>query len=550
MRSVSLPQKALLWLGLGAVLFTGIVVVEVVVDRDVDLGFLLALLLAAGAMFGLGLWMVHGLTQRWQAVSNHLTDVATGRVTGKRRKPKMEPELAEIWRWADELGQKAAKANVPAAAAASTKAGGKDGFEFADDKQRLEAFLQSIGDGISIVDREMSIVFMNEAMRGMFGDRLGENCYRVYENKSEICPGCPVLKAMETGEVHHSLRRAYDRRGNLIYFESTGSAIRDAKGRIVGGLELARDATRRIKLERNVEIRSRQLSAANIELRGANQQLARAYADLQQAHIERIHAEKMASLGVLVSGIAHEINNPLNFVAGSSKLLNEHLRELIGLLDSIEDLDLPTVVREKIQQRKQEVEYDFLVEDLEKIAKNINTGADRMKGIVQNLRSFSRVDRGHKEEFNVRDGLESTLQILHHQYKDRISIQRDFQPTSPIICSPGQVNQVFMNILHNSIQAIEGTGKINVAIREVDSGVRVSITDSGPGIHPDELGQVFDPFFTTKKVGEGTGLGLSISYGIVEAHGGRLWVASEPGKGSTFHIDLPRRAVDDKTKGN
>jgi len=262
-----------------------------------------------------------------------------------------------------------------------------------------------------------------------------------------------------------------------------------------------------------------------------------------------VHSEKMASLGVLVSGIAHEINNPLNFVSGSIKLLQQHLRSVMDLVQTYDKLSLSPDDRASVDLMREELEFDFVHEDIQKNIKNIFTGAERMNQIVRNLRSFSRLDSGRREEFNIQEGLESTLQILYNQYKDRITIERDYQPGSQVVGNPGQLNQVFMNILHNAIQSIEKNGKISIAVHPVKGSMRISISDTGPGIDEKDLDHVFDPFFTTKKVGEGTGLGLSISYGIVKDHGGRLWVESERGKGSTFHIELPIQPAKEIARG-
>jgi len=413
-------------------------------------------------------------------------------------------------------------------------------LELGAEKRKMEAFLRGIGDGITIIDGNYQIIFLNDAARQGFGDHLGEFCYRVFANKDEVCADCPVRKAMETGDIHHGQQKFTDSRGNQRFYELTGSPIRDENGQTIAGLELARDVTPRIKLERNVEIRSRQLSSTNVQLRHTNEQLQEVIDDLKKTQLILVNAEKMASLGVLVSGLAHEINNPLNFVSASIKLLTENLKALMELLNEYEHLHLPDESRAEIDRMKQAIEYDYVLSDIEKIIKNITTGADRMKQIVENLRTFSRVDATRQENVNITEGLDSTLQILHHLYKDRIKIVKDYRPLPKITGNPGQLNQVFMNILHNAIQAIPERGTISICVEPLEPRqVRIAIHDDGVGISAEDQRQIFDPFFTRKKVGEGTGLGLSISYGIVKEHGGVLRVESEVGKGSTFFIELP-----------
>jgi len=225
------------------------------------------------------------------------------------------------------------------------------------------------------------------------------------------------------------------------------------------------------------------------------------------------------------------------------------VRSLMELLDAYDKIEMPGQSREAIGQLKEELELEYLSEDVDKMVKSIATGAERMAQIVQNLRTFSRLDSTRREDVNVQEGLESTLQILHHQYKDRIAIERDYHPIPLIPGNPGQLNQVYMNVLHNAIQAIDGKGMIRISVHVVKEHVRISIGDSGAGIDPETLKHVFDPFFTTKKVGEGTGLGLSISYGIVEGHGGKLWAESTVGKGTVFHIDLPLAQEKEMARG-
>jgi two-component system NtrC family sensor kinase len=174
-----------------------------------------------------------------------------------------------------------------------------------------------------------------------------------------------------------------------------------------------------------------------------------------------------------------------------------------------------------------------------KIVKNVTTGAERVKEIVDNLRTFSRVDTTAKSPVDLREGIESTLSLLYHEYKNRVDIVRDYGDVPTLLGHPGKLNQVFMNLLHNAIQAIEGTGTVKIRTAVEDGHAVVSFSDTGVGIPPETIKNIFDPFFTTKEVGKGTGLGLSISYSIVRDHGGRIEVASKVGVGTTFTIRLP-----------
>jgi signal transduction histidine kinase len=212
---------------------------------------------------------------------------------------------------------------------------------------------------------------------------------------------------------------------------------------------------------------------------------------------------------------------------------------LLALLDTAAALPMPPSSVETLRERYAQADLDFLREDLLKIIRSSRSGAARVKDIVSSLRSFSRLDEAVLKYATLESGLDDTLAILHHDLKGRIRVVRDYQLQRPVLCLPGQLNQVFMNILHNAAQAIQGPGEIRVQTWLDGDAAVVRIADDGPGIAPEHLGRIFDPFFTTKKVGAGTGLGLSISYGIVEKHGGRIEVESRPGAGTAFTIRVP-----------
>jgi PAS domain S-box-containing protein len=413
------------------------------------------------------------------------------------------------------------------------------GVPLVKDERRIEAFLRGIGDSVTIVDLDFKIIYMNDTARKIFGDRIDESCYSVFEHKNDVCGGCPIKRSYQTEKVETSLRRVYTKEDKLLYMENSGSPIRDEADRIIGGIELARDVTQRIRLERNIEIRSRELAVANEELHLANAQLQKAYEELKTAQNALVQTEKMASLGVLVAGVAHEINNPTNFIYGSMPLLEENLHFLLKLTDTFDSMIISDQDRKKVDDIKEEMDFEYVRGDLAKIVKNVATGAKRIKEIVQNLRTFSRVDSGEKAEIDINEGIDSTLEILHHEFKNRVEMQKDYGEIPKLIGSPGKVNQVFMNVLHNAIQSISGQGKIIIRTLVENENAVVQITDNGVGIPQDKVSHIFDPFFTTKKVGDGTGLGLSISYSIIQDHHGDISVDSAEGKGTTMRIVLP-----------
>ncbi|HVO31399.1 MAG TPA: ATP-binding protein, partial [bacterium] len=242
-------------------------------------------------------------------------------------------------------------------------------------------------------------------------------------------------------------------------------------------------------------------------------------------------------------GIAHEINNPVNFIANSVAPLQEALNDFARIVE----MRKGGATIEQIDDFAEEVGLDEAIEHMRKALELIKTGSTRTKAIVLQLRNFSRLDEADMKEADIHEGIDGSLALLNYKLKDRIEVVRDYGPVGRILCYPGQLNQVFMNILANAVQAIEGRtfeagerGRITISTRREGALVTVKIADNGPGIPPHVLPKIFDPFFTTKDKERGTGLGLSITHGIVvEKHGGRIDVHTEMGKGTEFVITLP-----------
>lgn len=292
-------------------------------------------------------------------------------------------------------------------------------------------------------------------------------------------------------------------------------------------------------LEQRVSERTAALEEANRELSGA-------LANLKETQGQLVQSEKMASLGQLVAGVAHELNNPIGFIYANFPHLEEYIGELLALIDVLREVPADPVQRAAIDERIKAIDLDFIKDDTVKIIRSGKSGAARIKEIVRSLRSFSRLDEAELKSVRLEDGIDDTLALLHHLVKNRITVSKDYRLAEPVVCYAGQINQVFMNIIYNALQAMEGPGTLHIATWRDGERACVSIADSGKGIPSDVIGHIFDPFFTTKKVGEGTGLGLSISYGIVEKHGGRIDVRSEPGKGATFTVSIRLRPPNDQ----
>lgn len=271
------------------------------------------------------------------------------------------------------------------------------------------------------------------------------------------------------------------------------------------------------------------------------QKMTEAFEQLKSAQTKLVESEKMASLGVLTAGVAHEINNPVNFISGGIQSLDEDYRDMKALMNLLLSYhENPTrELKETIETQKKTLQLNRMMPEIESLILSIKNGADRTAEIVKGLRNFSRLDEDDMKMANLEEGIDSTLIILNNQLKNRIEIEKHYGKIPEIQCFPGQLNQVFMNLIYNAADAIEGHGIISVRTRHDAGKLYISITDNGCGMPEDVRSRIFEPFYTTKPVGKGTGLGLSIAYGIIEKHQGKIEVESEPGKGTTFTITLP-----------
>lgn len=271
------------------------------------------------------------------------------------------------------------------------------------------------------------------------------------------------------------------------------------------------------------------------------EELQKTLENLKQAQSQLVQSEKMASLGQLVAGIAHEINNPVNFISAGVESLStnlEEIRQVLEIYHKVKTTNVKEKLRE-IEELKQKIEYKETIREINKLIESIKNGVIRTTEIVRCLRTFSRLDEDVLKEADIHEGIDSTLILLHNKYKNRIKVVRKFGKIPLIECFPGQINQVFMNVLSNAIDAIEENGTITISTSLSGGNIRISMKDTGNGIPETLREKIFDPFFTTKGVGKGTGLGLSITQSIIEKHKGKIEVKSKPGNGTEFIILLP-----------
>ncbi|MBK9443058.1 MAG: bacteriohemerythrin [Comamonadaceae bacterium] len=294
-------------------------------------------------------------------------------------------------------------------------------------------------------------------------------------------------------------------------------------------LQQARD-----QLEMRVQERTNELSGALEQMKLTQSQL--------------LQSEKMAAVGQLAAGVAHEINNPIGFVNSNLGSLKHYVAQLLNVISAYEAMETessPLAERQQhLAQARAVADLDYMKADVVNLLNESVDGLERVKKIVQDLKDFSRVDQAEWQDADLNAGLESTLNVIAHELKYRANVVKHFAPLPLLRCLPSQLNQVFMNLLLNAAQALEGPGEINITTGFSEDTVWIEIRDNGKGIPTDLQKRIFEPFFTTKPVGKGTGLGLAIAFDIVQKkHGGRIEVDSAPGQGSTFRINLPRHSA-------
>lgn len=359
--------------------------------------------------------------------------------------------------------------------------------------------------------------------------------------------------------------------GRWLFFSA--APLRDDRGRIVGAIETLQDVTKRklaeknlhkvqVDLEHLVAKRTAQLAQANshleddirkreaaeAELLRRNAELTELNAKLSMAQEQLMQSEKLASIGQLAAGVAHEINNPIGYIVSNFAALEQYLNNLLEMLAAYEDVEAGIQDQDalaRLKSLRERIELDYLKGDLPYLMEESREGLDRVRKIVQDLKDFSRVDSHLQWEWaDVHQGIDSTLNIVNNEIKYKADVVKEYGAIPEIECLPSQINQVVMNIVVNAAHAIGAErGRIAIRTGHDDASIWIEVEDNGCGMTKEVMSRIFDPFYTTKPVGKGTGLGLSLSYGIVQKHHGRIDVRSEPGKGTTFRVVLPIRHV-------
>ncbi len=311
---------------------------------------------------------------------------------------------------------------------------------------------------------------------------------------------------------------------------------------IAGTVLIIHDTTEIKQITEELELKNREIEEKKIELEDA-------YAELKATQAKLLHQEKMASIGQLAAGVAHEINNPMGFIISNLSTLGRYVDRIVRYIDlqsEFVELHSNSADKERLDEERQRLKIAFVIEDMKEIVKDSLEGAERVKEIVQNLKGFARVDEAEFQLADINECLESTINIVWNEIKYKATLKKGYGNIPLTRCYPKQLNQVFMNILINAVQAIEDKGEITVRTWEKEGMIHIAIEDTGCGIPEEDINRIFDPFFTRKEVGKGTGLGLSIAHDIVKKHGGEIMVESEVGKGTKFIVKIPVAEPEEK----
>ena len=398
----------------------------------------------------------------------------------------------------------------------------------------------SVEEMIMVVDKDFRIKWANAKLKATYGkDILNAHCYKITHHIDEPCrvPNdiCPIAEVTRTNKPVTVVHTHFDRAGNSIYAEVSAYPMLDEKGRSTGDyVHTSRDVTQRIKEQKELE-------EAYIELKAIQEKL--------------LAAEKMASLGKLSAGIAHEINNPIGFVVSNLSTLEKYISNLLALLNVYYEIEAavfkagneePEKLYQRIKDFKKTMDFEYLLADIPKLINETLDGAQRVVRIIRDLKSFSRKDEIEFTEAKINELVETALNIVWNEVKYKADVVKEYGELPLVSCHPQQITQALMNIIVNGAQSIEKSGKITIRTYVNDDKVFIEISDSGGGMSEETQKRLFEPFFTTKKVGDGTGLGLAIVYGIIQNHKGNIEVKSRPGEGSNFIISLPIKAEKEK----
>ena len=427
-------------------------------------------------------------------------------------------------------------------------------------RARIRTVFDALPEEIISVDQDVTLVSINKAaqrmMLGSYSDIVGATCCDVASAAgtrfySETIHDA-VRDGFTTGKPQVLLDRYEDETGREIIKERTSLPVIGKDGEVQSITIVSRDITETHRRGEEIRKLNEKLKKISSELIRKNSTLESTLKNLERTQAQMVQSEKMASIGQLAAGVAHEINNPTGFVSSNLKTLGDYQEDMNRLIadyqtlkDAVktpppqDDGDGLDAMVARVEATEKEIDIAFIQEDVAELIGDCREGMERIKKIVEDLKHFAHPGEDRMTDTDINKGLESTLNVVYNELKYKATVVKDFGELPIVTGFPQQLNQVFMNILVNAAQAIEKSGEIHIHTAQVDDKVEIRISDTGCGIAKENLPKIFDPFFTTKDVGKGTGLGMNIAYNIIRKHHGDIRVESTPGAGTTFIIQLP-----------
>jgi len=418
-----------------------------------------------------------------------------------------------------------------------------------EEKRRL--ILKDIEEAYYEVDIDGKFTFVNDAMcNGLGYDReelIGQRYWHLVHKTTIKMFKEAVDKSYR--KVNMLDMEAIRKDGTKLIYETSVSIVRNTEGTLIGFRGISRDVTKRRQMEEALKRNHEELIKKNKEInesRGnvqlALEKLGNTYEELKASQLKILQQEKMASIGQLAAGVAHEINNPMAFIASNLGTLDKYINRLIDFIQTqsevIKSLKDADAVK-KLKEKRKELKLDHVIEDVKELIAESLDGSERVKKIVSELNCFSRMDEKEYKKADINECIESAINIVWTELKYKATLKKDYGNLPPVKCYAQQINQVFVNLLINAINSIEEQGTITIKTWDKDKSIWMSVSDTGRGIPQKNLSKIFEPFFTTKDAGKGTGLGLSITYEIIQRHKGDITVNSKVGKGTTFTIRIP-----------
>ena len=398
-------------------------------------------------------------------------------------------------------------------------------------EEKHRQLIEIMNEGFAILDKHGIITYANSRLFEMIGykrDEVINHPTTDFLDKTDI----------ENIQKHTTSRSA----GRSVPYEvewvkKDGSKLPtivspmplfDKEGKFEGNFAVLTDISELKKIEHELIVK--------------NKELEKTLKKINEMHTQLVISEKMASIGQITAGVAHEIKNPINFITGNIEPLKRDVNDLLKIIEKFDSLvqkyELEHTFTE-IESLKNELDYNNLLEEVNKLIEGMEEGANRTTQIIKSLSGFSRIDKDEFVKADIHEGIDSTLTLLDNKIKHRITVHKDYKAVSNIECLPSKLNQVFMNLLTNAIQAIDEKGKIFIKTSSDEKNVDICIKDTGKGMTEEIKKHIFEPYYTSKDIGKGTGLGLSISCSIIKKHNGQIVVNSEPGKGTEFIIGFP-----------